>query len=134
MCRLLVKSMEAGALLLSHPCLCSTCSRCNGREIKLHMLMSLASLFTRYGFNSSGHEIVKQNLEQCQMKDYQGILGINLGKNKTSEDPVLDYTKGVEIFGPMCDYLVINVSSPNTPGLRAMQGREMLASLIDKVQ
>jgi dihydroorotate dehydrogenase len=63
----------------------------------------------------------------------QGILGINLGKNKTSEDAVSDYTKGVKCFGPLGDYLVINISSPNTPGLRAMQGREMLTKLIDEV-
>ncbi|XP_031572269.1 dihydroorotate dehydrogenase (quinone), mitochondrial-like [Actinia tenebrosa] len=91
------------------------------------------AIINRYGFNSQGHEIVKQNLHRHRVKLNQGILGINLGKNKTSEDAVLDYTKGVEVFGPMADYLVINVSSPNTPGLRAMQGREMLAALIDKV-
>ena len=61
------------------------------------------------------------------------VLGINLGKNKTSEDAVGDYVEGVKKFGPIADYLVINVSSPNTPGLRAMQGRKQLQELIDKV-
>ena len=61
------------------------------------------------------------------------ILGINLGKNKTSPDAVGDYVKGVHTFGCLGDYLVINVSSPNTPGLRDMQGREKLAELIDNV-
>jgi len=56
-----------------------------------------------------------------------------LGKNKTSEDAVADYIKGVECFGSMGDYLVINISSPNTPGLRAMQGKEQLTKLIDEV-
>ena len=59
-----------------------------------------------------------------------GILGINLGKNKTSPDAVGDYVKGVQCLGSLGDYLVINVSSPNTPGLRDMQGREKLAELI----
>ena len=63
----------------------------------------------------------------------EGILGVNLGKNKTSPDPVNDYVLGVRKFGDLADYLVINVSSPNTPGLRAMQGREQLKQLIDKV-
>lgn len=64
----------------------------------------------------------------------QGIVGINLGKNKTSPDPVGDYTKGVTNLGCFGDYIVINVSSPNTPGLRDMQGRKQLADLIDKVR
>ena len=61
------------------------------------------------------------------------MLGVNLGKNKTSADAVGDYTAGVRVFGELADYLVINVSSPNTPGLRAMQGREQLQELVDKV-
>jgi dihydroorotate dehydrogenase len=62
-----------------------------------------------------------------------GILGVNLGKNKTSEDAVGDYVKGVQSFSVLADYLVVNVSSPNTPGLRAMQGRKQLQSLLDAV-
>lgn len=57
------------------------------------------------------------------------ILGINLGKNKTSDDAVADYTKGVIKLGEFADYLVINVSSPNTPNLRDLQNEESLASL-----
>ncbi|CAL1539972.1 unnamed protein product [Lymnaea stagnalis] len=66
-------------------------------------------------------------------KKENGLLGVNLGKNKTSPDAVEDYVKGVRKFGPVADYLVINVSSPNTPGLRDMQRQEELATLIDKV-
>mgnify|MGYP002052070957 CR=1 FL=1 len=55
-----------------------------------------------------------------------GVLGINLGKNKTSDDEVGDYTVGIRELGPFADYLVINVSSPNTPGLRALQQRDVL--------
>ena len=60
-------------------------------------------------------------------------MGVNLGKNKTSEDPVNDYVEGVKTFGGIADYLVINVSSPNTPGLRDMQGKQQLEELIEKV-
>lgn len=60
-------------------------------------------------------------------------LGVNLGKNKTSEDAAADYTRGVRELGPLADYLVINVSSPNTPGLRALQGKKQLHHLLAKV-
>ncbi|KAK6184608.1 hypothetical protein SNE40_007049 [Patella caerulea] len=63
----------------------------------------------------------------------RGIMGINLGKNKFSSYPVEDYVQGVKRFGKLADYLVINVSSPNTPGLRAMQGRKQLEELLEKV-
>ena len=62
-----------------------------------------------------------------------GILGVNLGKNKTSEDAVNDYVQGVLKLSQYASYLVINVSSPNTPGLRRMQGREALSMLLEKV-
>ena len=91
---------------------------------------------TRYGFNSHGHDAVQSRLKQ-QIRERghpPGILGINLGKNKTSDDAVEDYVKGVKCFSGLGDYLVINVSSPNTPGLRSLQGRQELEKLIDKVQ
>ena len=58
---------------------------------------------------------------------------MNLGKNKLSGHPVVDYVTGVKVFGKVADYLVINVSSPNTPGLRNMQGRQELETLMDPV-
>lgn len=57
-------------------------------------------------------------------------MGINLGKNKDSNDAVNDYVQGVQLFGPIADYLVINVSSPNTPGLRDMQHKDKLYDLL----
>lgn len=63
-------------------------------------------------------------------KPRTGVLGVNLGKNKTSEDEVEDYTIGIRVLGPFADYLVINVSSPNTPGLRSLQKREPLQNLL----
>ena len=62
-----------------------------------------------------------------------GIVGVNLGKNKDTEDAIDDYVKGIKELGHFADYIVINVSSPNTPGLRKMQGKEQLESLISKV-
>ncbi|XP_019835584.2 dihydroorotate dehydrogenase (quinone), mitochondrial isoform X2 [Bos indicus] len=60
-------------------------------------------------------------------------LGINLGKNKTSVDAVSDYAEGVRVLGPLADYLVVNVSSPNTAGLRSLQGKAELRRLLTKL-
>ncbi|XP_071818167.1 dihydroorotate dehydrogenase (quinone), mitochondrial-like isoform X3 [Apostichopus japonicus] len=98
------------------------------------------AVINRYGFNSEGHIAALRRLKSWRYKRMedatcsQGIVGINLGKNKTSPDPVGDYTKGVTNLGCFGDYIVINVSSPNTPGLRDMQGRKQLADLIDKAK
>ncbi|KAG0721745.1 Dihydroorotate dehydrogenase (quinone), mitochondrial [Chionoecetes opilio] len=61
------------------------------------------------------------------------ILGVNLGKNKHSEDHERDYSLGVHKFGALADYLVVNVSSPNTPGLRTLQNRDKLEKLVEAV-
>lgn len=60
-------------------------------------------------------------------------LGINLGKNKLSQDAKADYLEGVRALGPLADYLVVNVSSPNTPGLRDLQGKAELNQLLKTV-
>lgn len=60
-------------------------------------------------------------------------LGINLGKNKLSQDARADYLEGVRALGPLADYLVVNVSSPNTPGLRDLQGKAELHRLLKTV-
>ena len=63
-----------------------------------------------------------------------GPLGVNLGKNKESADAAADYAPGATAFAPLADYLVINVSSPNTPGLRALQGKGELVGLVERVR
>lgn len=64
----------------------------------------------RYGFNSDGHEIVYERVKELKQKPFNSLLGINLGKNKTSEDAAADYVKGIERFSDVADYFVINVS------------------------
>lgn len=92
------------------------------------------AIINRYGFNSDGHEVVKSRVKLFRdSNNLNGLLGINLGKNKTSDDPVDDYVKGVRTFGPLADYLVVNVSSPNTPGLRDMQHSNILYDLLSNV-
>lgn len=93
-------------------------------------------VINRYGFNSDGHDQVLARVKAFRDSDPKSeriLLGVNLGKNKTSPDAVGDYVKGVKKFGSYADYLVINVSSPNTPGLRDMQGKKALSELIGDV-
>ena len=64
----------------------------------------------------------------------EGVVGVNIGKNKTSSDAAEDYVRGVNTFGDIADYIVVNVSSPNTTGLRDLQQKQQLEQLIRKVR
>ncbi|GAX17590.1 dihydroorotate dehydrogenase [Fistulifera solaris] len=91
------------------------------------------ALINRYGFNSVGAEQVAENLAKSMQPStmHQGIVGVNVGKNKTTEHAVEDYVQGIRILGPLADYLVINISSPNTPGLRDLQHKDALQPLLE---
>lgn len=96
------------------------------------------AIINRYGFNSCGlaevHMRLKAREETQQGRSKAGLpLGINLGKNKLSRDAGADYLEGVKVLGPLADYLVVNVSSPNTPGLRDLQGKAELRQLLHTV-
>ncbi|XP_021112406.1 dihydroorotate dehydrogenase (quinone), mitochondrial isoform X5 [Heterocephalus glaber] len=96
------------------------------------------AVINRCGFNSQGLLAVERRLRARQQKQTRltadGLpLGINLGKNKTSVDAAADYAEGIRVLGPLADYLVVNVSSPNTPGLRSLQGKTELCCLLTKV-
>jgi dihydroorotate dehydrogenase len=85
------------------------------------------------GFNNDGLTAVAARLSAGQ-DGARGILGANLGKNKDSADAAADYVAGARALAPLADYLVVNVSSPNTPGLRALQGRAPLVALLAAVR
>jgi dihydroorotate dehydrogenase len=90
--------------------------------------------FSRYGFNSEGYLKVYDRVVEFKKIIRKGkILGINIGKNKTSTDAADDYLKGLKLFAATADYLVVNISSPNTPGLRDLQNKNELNILLDKV-
>ena len=89
-------------------------------------------MINRYGFNSEGHLEVRKRLEAARARGIAGPLGINIGTNKLSDDPGGDYVQGIQRFAALADYFVINVSSPNTPGLRSMQGRDALNRLLGR--
>ncbi len=95
---------------------------------RLFRLLKDRAVINRMGFNNDGLDAVAGRLAGRDRG--LGIVGVNLGKNKTTEDAAADYAIGVRRMAPLADYLVVNVSSPNTPGLRALQGKAPLAALI----
>ncbi|MCC7259771.1 MAG: quinone-dependent dihydroorotate dehydrogenase [Alphaproteobacteria bacterium] len=93
---------------------------------RLFRLEEDAAIINRMGFNNRGLEAFVRSLRGQQRK---GIVGINLGKNKDSTDAIADYVKGLAQVYALADYITINISSPNTPGLRDLQGRQAMESL-----
>ena len=94
------------------------------------------AVINRYGLNSEGMEVVAERLarrSQQRAAGPKGVLGINLGANKDSTDRIADYVDLTRRLGPLADFLTLNVSSPNTPGLRDLQGRAFLDDLIARV-
>jgi dihydroorotate dehydrogenase len=88
------------------------------------------ALINRLGFNNEGHDAVYERLARRKRR---GIVGVNLGANKDSTDRVADYVAGVARFAAVADYLALNISSPNTPGLRDLQQRDGLMRLLGTV-
>lgn len=93
------------------------------------------AVINRYGLNSDGMEAVAARLMQRdgRGKGSKGVLGVNLGANKDSSDRIADYVDLTRRLGPLADFLTLNISSPNTPGLRDLQGRAFLDELIARV-
>jgi len=96
---------------------------------RLFRLTEDRAVINRMGFNNDGMEAVVRRLAGPR----PGIVGVNIGKNRDTADAVADYTACAALLGPLADYLVVNVSSPNTPGLRALQGHEPLLRIIEAV-
>ncbi|WP_419904020.1 quinone-dependent dihydroorotate dehydrogenase [Kiloniella sp.] len=92
------------------------------------------AVINRMGFNNNGVEPAIENLTALRKQSLNGLLGVNLGKNKDTAVALDDYKKGAKQLCRFADYIVINVSSPNTPGLRALQDKQELEVLIAGVQ
>ncbi|MBI1330594.1 MAG: quinone-dependent dihydroorotate dehydrogenase [Alphaproteobacteria bacterium] len=95
---------------------------------RLFRLKEDRAVVNRMGFNNQGMETAARRLERYHRRG--NILGINLGANKDSDDRIADYRAGLKRLGLLADYVTINVSSPNTPGLRGLQGRDELQALL----
>jgi len=88
------------------------------------------AVINRYGFNNDGHAPA---LARLSKRDPRGVVGVNIGANKDAADRVADYVAGVRAFAEVASYFTINVSSPNTPGLRDLQEPEALSELLARV-
>ena len=89
------------------------------------------AVINRLGFNNDGAEAVLRRL--AGRAHLGGIVGVNVGANKDSEDRTADYVRLIETFAPVASYFTVNVSSPNTPGLRNLQQAEALDDLLARV-
>ncbi|MGJ4907355.1 quinone-dependent dihydroorotate dehydrogenase [Bradyrhizobium sp. SZCCHNRI1009] len=89
------------------------------------------AVINRMGFNNDGAEIVLRRL--AGRAHQGGIVGVNVGANKDSADRVADYVRLIETFAPVASYFTVNISSPNTPGLRNLQQASQLDDLLSKV-
>jgi dihydroorotate dehydrogenase len=88
------------------------------------------AVINRFGFNSRGLVPFRERLQARRARAAAGIVGANVGKNRDTADAAADYERGIEELAPFADYLVVNVSSPNTPGLRALQRRDEITELL----
>jgi dihydroorotate dehydrogenase len=90
------------------------------------------AVINRYGFNGAGHEFAAQKLTQFrkQHSATRGLVAVNLGANKDAADRISDYVAGIKVFAALADLFVINISSPNTPGLRDLQQDQALDDLL----
>jgi dihydroorotate dehydrogenase len=101
---------------------------------RIFRLPADSAVINRMGFPGEGAKVVARHLARPRPQGL--ILGVNLGKNKDTplDEAVKDYTALVKIFAPLADYLAINISSPNTVGLRRLQARDLLETLLGELQ
>ena len=97
---------------------------------RIFRLVRDKAVINRLGFNNQGHAEAHARIAGRRR---EGILGINIGANKDSEDRAGDYVAGISRFADVADYFTVNISSPNTPGLRNLQTRDALSELLGRV-
>ncbi len=98
---------------------------------RLFRLRADQAVINRMGFNNEGHQAALQRLSLRKARG--GIVGVNIGANKDSADRIGDYVTGIEAFSGVASYFTVNISSPNTPGLRALQSRTELEQLLARL-
>eukprot|EP00835_Amoeboradix_gromovi_P005323 NODE_490_length_7774_cov_0.196352.p1 type:complete len:371 gc:universal NODE_490_length_7774_cov_0.196352:3025-1913(-) len=105
------------------------CPQEGNEKPRVFRIVNEEAVINRYGFNSDGHDIVESRIKCIKLPETK-LFGVNLGKNKYPQESASDdYIQGMDTFSKYADYLVINISSPNTPGLRALQGKRQLNQL-----
>jgi dihydroorotate dehydrogenase len=98
---------------------------------RVFRLTSDGAVINRYGFNNDGMNNAVGRLAAFRQSHFNGIVGVNIGANKDSDDRVADYHKTAHHLSGHADYVVVNVSSPNTPELRSLQEVDMLKKVLD---
>ena len=106
---------------------------------RLFRLAAERAALNRMGFNNDGAQVLRRTLERQQLPPpgrRPAVLGINLGKSKLTSLELApdDYASSLELLSPLADYAVINVSSPNTPGLRELQEETLLRRLVERLR
>ena len=97
---------------------------------RLFRLSEDRAVINRMGFNNGGHAAAAARLAK---RKRQGVVGANVGANKDSADRIADYLAGIAAFRSLADYITVNISSPNTPGLRDLQGDKELNDLLSAI-
>lgn len=103
---------------------------------RLFRLVEDRAVINRMGFNNGGLAAAAERVAKRRRPVSEGsapIVGINIGANKDATDRIADYVTGITCMAPLADYLTVNISSPNTPGLRALQDRAALDQLLGAV-
>jgi dihydroorotate dehydrogenase len=95
---------------------------------RLFRLVEDQAVMNRMGFNNRGQADARRRLDRRAR--WRGVIGVNIGANKDSADRIADYVAGVRAMAPVADYVTINISSPNTPGLRQLQDEGALRALL----
>ncbi len=98
---------------------------------RVFRLINERAVINRLGFNNGGHDAAHRRL--ASRVKHGGIVGVNIGANKNANDRVADYVAGLETFNDVASYFTVNISSPNTPGLRDLQAPEALDELVGKL-
>lgn len=103
---------------------------------RLFRLIADRAVINRMGFNNEGADAAARRLRVLRRKKHRPVLGVNIGKSRVVavEDATADYLTSARLLAPLADYLVVNVSSPNTPGLRGLQELEQLGPLLAAVR
>lgn len=102
---------------------------------RLFRLIPDRAVINRMGFNNAGAEAIADRLRRLRRRRLPGVVGVNIGKSRIVDvaDATADYVRSARLLAPLADYLVVNVSSPNTPGLRGLQAVETLRPLLAAV-
>ncbi|MBN8999017.1 MAG: dihydroorotate dehydrogenase (quinone), partial [Rhizobiales bacterium] len=98
---------------------------------RIFRLVEDGAIINRLGFNNHGQAAARARLEARSGR--RGIVGVNIGANKDTADRAADYVAAIRAFSGLASYLTVNVSSPNTPGLRDLQGKAALDELLARV-